>query len=203
MVRCHPGNYLAFFPSYAYLQLVHTVFSDENADIPTLVQTSAMRESEREAFLGRFDAHGTSALLGFVVMGGIFGEGIDLVGERLHGAVIVGVGLPGIGLERNLIRDYFDERLQAGFDFAYRFPGFNRVCQAVGRVIRTSQDRGAVLLIDRRYGTRPYRALFPPEWQPVELRAGQAVAEVLQPFWCAGALTPNPQSECDHAGTGP
>ena len=197
------GNYLAFFPSYAYLSMVHDSFSALHPEIPTIVQSRDMDETARETFLEHFVGDNPETLVGFVVMGGIFGEGIDLVGRRLSGAVIVGVGLPGICMERDLIRDHFETKLQAGFDFAYRYPGFNRVLQAVGRVIRTSRDRGAVLLVDRRYGTRPYRELFPPEWQPVELRAGQAVSEILQPFWRAGASTLNTQSECDHAGTVP
>ncbi len=182
LVRHRPGNYLVFFPSYAYLQMVHTRFAGRHPDLPACVQTARMTESDRDAFLAQFRGDSPDPLVGFVVMGGIFGEGIDLTGDRLAGAVIVGVGLPGIGLERDLIRDYFETHRQAGFDFAYRLPGFNRVLQAAGRVIRTSRDRGVVLLLDQRYGHRHYRALFPAEWRPVRLGSGREVADVLEAF---------------------
>jgi DNA excision repair protein ERCC-2 len=116
-------------------------------------------------------------------MGGIFGEGIDLVGERLSGAVVVGVGLPGISFERDLIRDYFATHHNAGFEYAYQYPGINRVLQAAGRVIRTEIDRGVVLLIDQRYGTRRYRSLLPAEWRPVKMQSEQQLTEALQKFW--------------------
>ena len=182
LVRHRPGNYLVFFPSYAYLQMVHTRFESRHPGLPVIVQTTQMGESDRDAFLARFRDDNPAPLVGFVVMGGIFGEGIDLSGERLAGAVIVGVGLPGIGLERDLIRDYFETHRQAGFDFAYRLPGFNRVLQAVGRVIRTSRDRGVVLLLDQRYGRRRYHELFPAEWRPVQLGPARSVAAVVQAF---------------------
>jgi DNA excision repair protein ERCC-2 len=186
LVRLRPGNYLVFFPSYAYLQMVHTLFAAEHADVHTIVQAKQMDEPARDAFLSQFSEVNPESLVGFVVMGGIFGEGIDLAGDRLAGAVIVGVGLPGIGLERDLIRDYFETHRRAGFDFAYRLPGFNRVLQAVGRVIRSSHDRGVVLLIDRRYAHRRYRELFPTEWAPVGLGPAHSVATVVRTFENAG-----------------
>jgi DNA excision repair protein ERCC-2 len=183
LVRGKTGNYLAFFPSYAYLEMVHEVFRDVFPEIPTIVQNRDMDEQTREAFLERFSEDNPQTLVGFVVMGGIFGEGIDLVGRRLSGAAIVGVGLPGICLERDLIRDHFETKLRAGFDFAYRYPGFNRVLQAVGRVIRTDRDRGAVLLVDHRFATRRYWSLYPEEWQPVSPSSGKPVAQILEHFW--------------------
>jgi DNA excision repair protein ERCC-2 len=179
------GNYLAFFPSYAYLTMVHDVFRTAHPEIPTIVQSREMDETTREAFLKRFVGDNPATLVGFVVMGGIFGEGIDLVGRRLSGAAIVGVGLPGICMERDLIRDHFEAKLQAGFDFAYRYPGFNRVLQAVGRVIRTTRDRGSVLLVDSRFATRRYQNLFPIEWRPVRPRSDRPVASLLETFWAA------------------
>ncbi|MBL0714856.1 MAG: ATP-dependent DNA helicase [Desulfosarcina sp.] len=193
LVRIRPGNYLIFFPSHAYLQMVHALFRDGHPDLNTLVQETGMDEPARDHFLARFRGDNPEALIGFVGMGGIFGEGIDLAGDRLAGAVVVGVGLPGICLERDLIRDYFETHRQAGFDFAYRLPGFNRVLQAVGRVIRTSRDRGVVLLLDQRCATRPYRELFPPEWAPVHLGAARSVASVLQDFRTSGKIGPNPK----------
>lgn len=183
LVRGKTGNYLAFFPSYAYLEMIHDVFSDVFPEIPTIVQARDMDEQARDAFLERFSGDNPQTLVGFVVMGGIFGEGIDLVGRRLSGAVVVGVGLPGICMERDLIKDHFETKLQAGFDFAYRYPGFNRVLQAVGRVIRTARDQGSVLLVDNRFATRRYRALYPDEWQPVSPRSDKPVAHILEHFW--------------------
>jgi DNA excision repair protein ERCC-2 len=116
-------------------------------------------------------------------MGGIFGEGIDLVGERLTGAVIVGVGLPGICMERDLIRDYFNNRRRDGFAYAYTYPGITRVLQAVGRVIRTVSDRGTVLLMDKRYETPRYRRLLPPHWQIIRTPSGEGLEQRLCDFW--------------------
>jgi DNA excision repair protein ERCC-2 len=200
LVTGRRGNYLAFFPSYAYLKMVYEVFGAAFPEIPTIVQSRDMSEDAREAFLERFAGDNPQTLVGFVVMGGIFGEGIDLVGRRLSGAAIVGVGLPGICMERDLIRDHFETKLQAGFDFAYRFPGFNRVLQAVGRVIRSTRDRGAVLLVDNRFGTRRYRDLFPDEWQPVTLRSQTPAATLLENFWAAGGP---PFQEKDNADDAP
>jgi DNA excision repair protein ERCC-2 len=116
-------------------------------------------------------------------MGGIFGEGIDLVGERLSGAVIVGVGLPGLSLEQELIRDYFQEREGRGFAFAYQFPGINRVLQAAGRVIRSESDRGVVVLVDRRYATAAYAELLPEGWRRHSAGSAAALREILTRFW--------------------
>ena len=116
-------------------------------------------------------------------MGGVFGEGIDLVGERLTGAVIVGVGLPGISPERDLIRGYYDQLDGSGFEFAYLIPGINKVFQAAGRVIRSESDRGVVLLIDRRFSAYRYTSLFPEEWRPVTVHDAEQLGEVLENFW--------------------
>jgi DNA excision repair protein ERCC-2 len=180
------GNYLVFFPSYAYLTMVHRVFCEAFPKIPTIVQARDMDEQSRENFLARFTDDNPHTLAGFVVLGGIFGEGIDLVGRRLSGAVIVGVGLPGICMERDLIKDHFEAKRQAGFDFAYRYPGFNRVLQAVGRVIRTAQDRGSVLLLDHRFASQRYRTLFPEEWQPRQARSDRPIDGILKAFWSPG-----------------
>ena len=117
-------------------------------------------------------------------MGGIFGEGIDLVGERLVGAIVVGVGLPQICLERDLIRRYFDDQNVSGFAYAYTFPGMNRVLQASGRVIRSEQDRGLILLIDRRFGQEQYRELFPAHWtDPKFTRGSDQISQETSMFW--------------------
>lgn len=177
------GNYLVFFPSYEYMMMIAASFKSHCPDSEIMIQTPNMSENEREAFLNRYKEFSSKSLIGFAVMGGIFGEGIDLVGERLSGAVVVGVGLPGISLENELIKDYFTHTHNAGYEYAYQFPGINRVFQAIGRVIRTESDRGAVLLIDRRYATHRYRALLPAEWEPIRIGDQKQFAKKLQRFW--------------------
>jgi DNA excision repair protein ERCC-2 len=183
LVEQKKGNYLLYFPSYAYMRKIYDAFTARNPQTETILQTPAMKESERESFLRRFAQDNPQTLVGFAVMGGIFGEGIDLVGDRLLGAVVVGVGLPGISLERELIKEYFSSTLGAGFEYAYLYPGINRVLQAAGRVIRTEKDRGVVLLIDQRYARFQYKSLLREEWDPVWVQAPRQLADALQKFW--------------------
>jgi len=147
-------------------------------------QESFMKEEEREAFIDEFTEDRDSSLAGFVVMGGIFGESIDLPGNKLTGAAIIGVGLPQINLERNLIKHYHDGRSGSGFHYAYTYPGLNKVLQAAGRLIRTETDKGTLLLIDDRFATPLYRRLFPPEWSQMNIvRSSEALHSVLDKFW--------------------
>ncbi len=183
LVSQKKGNYLVFFPSYEYMQLVAAAFEAACPGSEIMVQTPHMSEPEREAFLRCFSQDREHSLIGFAVMGGIFGEGIDLVGERLSGAVVVGVGLPAICLERELVREHFNATVDAGFEYAYQYPGINRVLQAAGRVIRDENDRGVVFLIDRRYSTSRYRRLLPETWQPVWVSNGRNLKKKLQQFW--------------------
>ena len=178
------GNYLAYFPSYAYLREVYQVFQERYPAVATIVQRSGMEEEEREAFLQRFQADAADTLVGFCVLGGIYAEGIDLRGERLIGTVIVGVGLPQIGLEQDMIRDYYDRRDGRGFDYAYRYPGMNKVLQAAGRVIRDESERGVVVLIDQRFTSPAYRPLLPQHWRHyAAVRDGRMLEERLRRFW--------------------
>lgn len=165
LVGQRPGNYLFFFPSYEYMNGVYEAFTSDHEGISTLLQTSDMPEEERESFLASFNADNDRALVGFAVMGGIFSESVDLVGDRLQGVVVIGVGMPQIGLERNLIKSYFDEEGRRGFDYAYVYPGINKVLQAGGRLIRSEKDRGVLLLVDDRYLQPQYQRLMPEEWQ--------------------------------------
>jgi DNA excision repair protein ERCC-2 len=160
------ANYLIFFPSYEYMNSVYEAFvQDLELDtVRTLVQSSEMPEKERESFLAAFNQSNEQSLVGFAVLGGIFSESIDLVGDRLQGVIIVGVGMPQIGLERNLIKAYFDKEQRNGFDYAYVYPGINKVLQAGGRLIRSENDRGTILLIDDRYLEPRYQRLLPAEW---------------------------------------
>jgi len=185
LVNGRPGNYLVYFPSYQYLNDALQAFQIRHQSVPVLVQRSGMTEPERDAFLATFSVEHGETLVGFAVLGGIFGEGIDLVGERLIGAVIVGVGLPQLCVERNLIRDYFQNKNAAGFEYAYTFPGMNRVLQAVGRVIRSDTDRGVVLLIDARFNETRYRRLFPAWWKYLRIRRTEALREAVDNFWKA------------------
>jgi len=183
-IHSKKGNYLCFFPSYEYMAMVVDHFEGMDGDVRFMVQAREMDDAGRVEFLGRFSEHNHRTLVGFAVMGGIFGEGIDLVGERLSGAIIVGVGLPAICRERNLIRDYFDER-GTGFDFAYRYPGINRVLQAAGRVIRTDQDRGALLLVDQRFCRPGYQRLLPVHWSTSVVESERQMDVRLERFWSA------------------
>jgi len=177
------GNYLVYFPSYQYLRAVQEQFQALHPAVRLLAQRPGMSEAEREAFLAAFAADHTETLVGFAVMGGIFGEGIDLAGERLIGAIIVGVGLPQLCLERDLIRDLFQHNLGSGFDYAYTYPGMNRVLQAIGRVIRSETDCGVVLLLDTRFAEPRYRRLFPAWWRPTEVRSPAQIAQAVRQFW--------------------
>ncbi len=177
------GNYIVFFPSYAFLKNVSekylASFSDEETDI--MIQEPRMDEDSREEFLKKF--YEQNNIISFCVSGGIFSEGIDLKEESLIGAVIVGTSLPMVGLERTILKDYFDGQELNGFDYAFRFPGMNRVLQAAGRVIRTENDRGIVALLDERFNERSYRKLFPREWDDVKLLDLGSAAEIVSMFW--------------------
>ncbi len=183
LINQKKGNYLIFFPSYEYMMMVFESFKSQHPDSDIMIQTPGMSESERIEFLNRYRNNSHISLVGFAVMGGVFAEGIDLVGDRLSGAVVVGVGLPGISMEKELIKDYFTHSHNAGFEFAYQYPGIIRVLQAAGRVIRTENDRGVVLLIDQRYATHRYRSLFPMEWEPIRVQDQEQFAKKLQEFW--------------------
>jgi DNA excision repair protein ERCC-2 len=183
LVEGRAGNYLVYLPSYQYLTAVQEQFHALHPAVPILVQRPGMSEPDREAFLAAFAVEHGETLVGFAVMGGVFGEGIDLVGDRLIGAIIVGVGLPQLCVERDLIRDYFQEQTGAGFDYAYTFPGMNRVLQAIGRVIRSETDRGVVLLIDARFAEPRYQRLFPAWWQSARAGNSDEIRKALAEFW--------------------
>ncbi|MDD2716412.1 MAG: ATP-dependent DNA helicase [Candidatus Wallbacteria bacterium] len=180
------GNYFAFFPSYEYLDKIKEIVI-RNPGIEIVIQRPGMNDTDRLAFLDRFSAAGKKTLLGLAVMGGIFGEGIDLVGDKLSGAMIAGLGLPGISAERELIREYFQRTTGIGFEIAYLYPGLNRVLQAAGRVIRTESDRGFVLLIDSRYKEVRVRKLLPCHWTLTPVRNTAETCFLLSEFWCNGA----------------
>lgn len=197
------GNYMIFFPSYQLMREVYEVFQKremenpiwdrilETEDSPSesehslqlAMQTSGMKEQEREKFLEAFEETKRGTFAAFCVMGGIFAEGIDLKRDRLIGAVIVGTGLPQISHEREILKKYYDERGMNGFDYAFRFPGMNKVLQAAGRVIRTAEDQGVILLLDERFLEPEYDRLFPREWAQRKICTVEELAEEVADFW--------------------
>lgn len=178
------GNYLFFFPSFQYLQNVYELFREKHPEIVARKQEGAMDEEQREAFLEAFKAGNSETLVGFCVLGGVFSEGIDLRGERLIGAAIVGVGLAQLNPESDLIKDYYNETIGQGFDYAYQLPGMNKVLQAVGRVIRGESDRGVILLIDERFSASRYRTLFPGHWNHAKIvKNTKEITEQVTEFW--------------------
>ena len=181
-VSAKQGNYLVFFPSYSFMDQVVTRLQ-EREHRRLLVQGTDMREREKEEFLEAFDSESEDSVIGCCVMGGIFSEGIDLREDRLIGAVIVGTGLPMVCNERELFKNYYEEKKGSGFDYAYLYPGVNKVFQAGGRVIRTVSDRGAILLLDERFMQRQYQELFPREWFPYEVVNCEEMGRVLGEFW--------------------
>ena len=179
------GNYMVFFPSYRLMEDVYQVYQDEFSVswVRCISQHALMTELEREEFLEEFTEETEETLVGFCVMGGIFSEGIDLIGDRLIGAAVVGTGLPQVNCEREILKGYYDEKGEQGFDYAYRYPGMNKVLQAAGRVIRTKEDTGAILLMDERFLNRDYRNLFPREWNDACTCTLGNVEKHLQAFW--------------------
>ena len=207
VISSRPGNYMVFCPSHAFLKSIYEIFTTEflRPEVECVLQQEMMSEEEKESFLGRFRANqagmenqgldlsglinmeieeeDTDTLVGFCVLGGIFSEGIDLKNDSLIGAVIVGTGLPQVGFEKELLKQYFDDRGENGFDYAYRFPGMNKVLQAAGRVIRTQEDVGVITLLDERFLQNSYKKLFPREWENAEVVNRELLEKKLERFW--------------------
>lgn len=182
-VEARAGNYLVFFPSYKMLEDIRAVFEAAYTDVRVIAQNPRMTEEEREEFLACFSENNTQTLAGFCVLGGIFGEGIDLKRKKLIGAVIVGTGLPQICNEREILKQYYDRRSMDGFAHAYQYPGMNKVMQSAGRVIRTDEDTGVILLLDERFCRRQYLDIFPREWADYETCSLRTAPEKLKYFW--------------------
>lgn len=183
-VAAKRGNYIVYFPSYKYMQSVADIFTARYPNVPVAIQRTGMTRQEREEFLSFFEDDVGRLRVGFCVLGGSFSEGVDLPGSRLIGTLIVGVGLPGLSAERNIIRDYFENRAECGYDYSYTYPGMNSVLQAAGRVIRRPEDRGVVILIDDRYAGEKYRMLYPPHWSEMKFAADiPELQGLLSDFW--------------------
>ncbi len=187
--KAKTGNYMVFFPSYKMMQQVWEVFQEREGlleEMDSICQESGMTEEERELFLNHFSGHREKTLIGFCVMGGIFAEGIDLKGESLIGVLIVGTGLPQISNEREILKQFYDESEGAGFEYAFRYPGMNKVLQAAGRVIRTGEDRGVILLLDERFLEEGYQRLFPREWEDCRCVTLNEVRGAVEGFFAMG-----------------
>ena len=184
IVGARSGNYMIFFPSYAYMHRVLDIYESGflRPDDEIAVQGERMTEKEREEFLELFEGTG-GTLIGFCVMGGIFSEGIDLKGDSLIGVICVGPGLPGVDMEQNILRTYFDGYDRKGYEYAYMYPGMNKVLQAAGRVIRTEEDTGIVALLDKRFLGPEYRRMFPREWTGINVTSLDDIKEKIEDFW--------------------
>ncbi len=189
--KARQGNYLAFFPSYRFMEKVYEEFilmlgeraAGETGRIEYIMQSQYMTEEAREIFLENFEESREQSLVGFCVMGGIFSEGIDLAEDKLIGALIVGTGLPQVCRERELLKMYFDAQGLRGFDYAYLYPGMNKVLQSAGRVIRTDSDKGIILLLDERFRDGRYQETFPREWADYGMCRIEDVSEKIREFW--------------------
>lgn len=183
-VQAKKGNYIVFFPSYKLLDQVLSICMEScPCGVEFLIQKPGMDERAREEFLEVFGAERDNGLVGFCVMGGIFSEGIDLKNEQLIGAILVGTGLPQISYEREILKNYYDEKNGMGFDYAFRYPGMNKVMQAAGRVIRTVNDKGVILLLDERFLQLDYQRLFPREWDGFSVCNKENFRQQLESFW--------------------
>ncbi len=177
--RC--GNYQVFFPSYAFMESVYAAFTETHPKIPAIIQKRGSSEEERKQFLNQFSS--SNSVLAFSIMGGVFGEAVDYTGDQLIGSIIVGTGLSSISLTQKLIEADFKARGWDGFDYASRYPGFTRVLQTAGRVIRSETDRGVVVLVDQRFTQRFYTDLFPDHWNATTCKDAATLAENLENFW--------------------
>lgn len=178
------GNYMVFLPSFEYLELLARDFSAKYPGLKMLIQKRNMTVKEKADFLAAFEEDNPSYLIGFCVMGGIYSEGIDLVGKSLIGAVVVGIGMPQLSYERECLSEYYEDKLEAGKLYAYIYPGMNRVLQAAGRVIRTESDRGVIVLIDDRFADPIYKKTVPDLWKGMEyVPDAKALNERLKKFW--------------------
>lgn len=177
------GNYMVFFPSYKYMENVYEEFKAKYPDFNVNVQSPGMTEEEKALFMEFFQPDPKNHSIGFCVLGGVYSEGIDLRDDRLIGVIIVGVGLPQLCLERDIIKSYYDSKNHKGFEYSYMYPGMNKVMQAAGRLIRSETDRGVILLLDERFSRWDYQKLFPKEWFPHIKINEKSLPKVLKDFW--------------------
>ena len=183
-VNSKMGNYIIYFPSYNYLSQIYSIFNTKHPEIATLVQSRNMSEWEKDSYIAAFEPEPQKTLVGFCVLGGVFAEGIDLAGKRLIGTVIVGVGLPRVSLERDLLAQYYINKDEDGYMYSYVYPGMTRILQAVGRVIRTECDNGVAILLDDRFAEPRYKMLFPEHWRHAKFcEHTRTLEKLLSRFW--------------------
>ncbi len=183
-INAKRGNYMIFFPSYKYMEEAHGFFTVMYPNVNTLIQRKGMTDQQKAEFVSKFDENNHESLVGFCVLGGVYAEGIDLVGEKLIGAVIVGVGMPRLSNERNLLAEHYSDTDIDGSMYSYVYPGMTRVMQAVGRVIRTENDKGIAILIDDRFATPVYKSLFPQHWRHAKfVSEPKTLSKILDKFW--------------------
>ena len=183
MCAARTGNYLACFPSHAYLTQAWELFAARHPDVRCLRQVAGMNEAARAAFLDELQPGAKQTTLAFIAMGGVFAEGVDLPGDRVIGAAVVGTGIPQLSFERDQLRLLNDDEVEGGYDYAYVYPGMRKVAQAAGRVIRTETDLGVALLIDTRFFEAKYRALLPQHWRVLTAKSPETVAAACRRFW--------------------
>ena len=184
IIECKKGNYMVFFPSYKFMNEIYDRLIDKlDAKVDIVMQDTNMTEISREEFLMEFKKERNETLIGFCVLGGIFGEGIDLKNDCLIGSIIVGTGIPNIGNEREILKNYYDRVNNEGFNYAFRYPGINKVLQAAGRVIRTAEDKGIIVLLDERFLKREYHRLYPREWEDIKVCGINDVSTLVSKFW--------------------
>jgi len=181
VVSARRGNYQVFFPSYAFMQTVHDEFVFKHPDENVILQERGSSESDRNGFLHAFK--GDKPVLAFSIIGGIYGEGVDYTGKQLVGAIVIGTGLPSMSITQKLIEQDFHTQGLNGFDYASRYPGFTRVLQTAGRVIRSQSDVGTVVLVEQRLQQAFYRNLFPKHWQPEFCNNSAQLSASLESFW--------------------
>ncbi len=178
------GNYMIFAPSFAYAEALYAHFSKKYPKIRSIIQKPSMSAAERDEFLAEFSRADGKYLAAFCVMGGVFAEGVDLIGDKLIGAVVVGIGMPALSFEREAIAAYYQDRLDSGTEYAYLYPGMNRVLQAAGRVIRSETDRGVIVLVDDRFNDPLYKKIVPQLWHGMKfLPDARVLKEKLEEFW--------------------
>lgn len=190
VAKSHKGNYMVFFPSYRYMEAVEKELQDRyDGSFTWRMQEGRMTEEEREGFLAEFETGRKQSFVGLCVLGGIFSEGIDLKAKRLEGVIVVGTGLPMVCTEQEILKKYFEERQENGYDYAYQYPGMNKVMQAAGRVIRTGEDRGIILLLDDRFLRPEVQEMFPREWSEYAPVTRNTVSGWLERFWAGNEKT--------------
>jgi Rad3-related DNA helicase len=184
MMSARRGNYMVFCSSFEYLELLSRVFIGKYPKLNTIVQKRDMTPAEKREFLDEFMKDDGKYLIGFCVLGGIYSEGVDLVGDRLIGAAVVGIGMPTLSYEREAMREYFTDKYEAGTEYAYIYPGMNKVFQAAGRVIRTEDDRGVILLIDDRFRDPIYKKSIPGLWRGMKyVGDAKELKSRIETFW--------------------